>query len=155
MASLIERKKSKVEKLTGKENYSTWAPATLMELRTNKAAKALNQTSPENPNGMDQQTINDKTKIWLSEQEEEPDTGWTTQKITRNKERWRKAAQVEYDEYLEVNDVALGIIYNNCASQCQNLIKEDTIAREAWNRLKEALSTEEKAVAGTSQGYIF
>ena len=65
-----------------------------MELRTNKAAKALNQTPPEDPNGMDQQAMNDKTKIWLSEQEEEPDTGWTTQKIARNKERWHKAAQI-------------------------------------------------------------
>ena len=57
--------------------------------------------------------MNDKTKIWQSEQEEKPDTGWTTQKITRNKEHWLKAAQMEYDEQPEMNDITLRIIYNN------------------------------------------
>ena len=93
-----------------------------------------------NPEELESEEINDKIKEWLETQEEVPEGGFTVQKITRNRGKWITIAQKEYDDWNEKNDVALAIIYNSCKPTCQDLIKEDTIAKEAWERLKGAYS---------------
>lgn len=133
-------KKTKLNKLKGKSNYTTWVPATMMELRKEKVAKMITETPPSNPDDIEEKDIAEKIKEWLAETEEVPDSGFTTNKVNGNKAKWKKAAKKDYDDWSIKNDVALEIIYNNCESQCQALIKEDLSAKVAWERLEKAYS---------------
>ena len=88
-----------IDKLEGKANYTTWNPAVLMELRANKVAKILTlKITPVNPDELDSEEINGKIKEWLETQEEVPESGFTAQKITRNKAKWTAVARKEYDD---------------------------------------------------------
>ena len=134
-------RRNEIKKLAGKSNYLTQNPAVLMKLRANKVAKILTlKIVPVNPEDLEIEEINDKIKGWLKTQEEVPNGGFTTQKITRNRTKWTIIAQKEYDDQSEKNDVALAIIYNNYIPTCQNLIKDDSMARTVQERLKEAYS---------------
>ena len=153
MATRIETIVTKQKtKLKGKNNYTTQVPATIMELRKEKVAKLINQAPPLNPDDIESNTelVVEKVIEYLSENNEVPDGGFTTSKINGNKAIQRKNAKKEYEEWYELNDVALEIIYNGCESQCQTLIKEDTIAKLAWERLKQAATAMVQR-----QGHVF
>ena len=74
-------------KLKGKNNYTTWVPATIMELRKEKVAKLINQAPPLNPDDIESNTelVVEKVIEYLSENNEVPDGGFTTSKINGNK----------------------------------------------------------------------
>jgi hypothetical protein len=138
MDALVKR--AKLNKLKGKVNYTTWVPGVMMELRKDKVVKLISQAKPISPEEIEESAVVDKVKEWLAETNEVPEAGFSTAKVNGNKALWRKSAQDKYDKWMELNDVALEIIYSNCDIQCQATIKEDTIAKEAWERLEKAYS---------------
>ena len=121
--------------LKGKSNYPTWVPSCKMELRSEECLKALTEEEKRNPATLSADEITRQVTDWLSAREEVPDNGFSTQKINANRAKWRAEAKAEYDAYSNLNDKALGIIYNLCDKHVQTIIASETKAKGAWDRL--------------------
>jgi len=112
----------KRSKLTGKENYGTWSVGTEMALKTLKAWKIITGVTPATPDCYDDnpEALNAACKEWLLETLEEEEV--TTQKITSNRKKFKKHLTSEYEQWEELNGIALSEIYNSCTQSIQLLI---------------------------------
>ena len=126
--------------LEGTDNYSSWKTDCLLELKKTGLAGLLKDyyTPPINPNDIGERSPAEAgaIKLWLSEDEEEPEAGWTAQKVTANRARWRKAAVTLWKEYQEDSTAAFAIIYRSCASHIQPTIANHEDGKSAWELLE-------------------
>jgi hypothetical protein len=119
MATIETRKRSK---LTGKDNYGTWSVSTEMALKKLKAWKIINSVTSVTPHCYDNnsEALNAACKEWLLETLEEEEV--TTQKITANRKKFKKHLADEYEQWEELNGIALSEIYDSCTQSIQLLI---------------------------------
>ena len=109
-----------------------------MELRSEECVDALTETPVVNPTTLDDDQVKERINEWLSQREEVPATGFSSQKINANKAKWLAEAKSEYKTYSNLNDKALGVIYNLCDKHTQTIIASETTAKGAWDRLADA-----------------
>jgi hypothetical protein len=127
-------------RLTGKDNYGTWSVSTEMALKKLKAWKVINGKAAVDPNncldGSDD--LNDACKEWLLETLEDSEV--TTQKVTANRKKFRKHLISEYEQWEELNGVALSEIYDSCTQSIQLLIGKKKSAAEVWKQLESSFA---------------
>jgi len=64
--------------LKGKSNYDPWVVGTMMELRTQEAAEALEEELITNPESLEKDEETQAISNWLSELDEVPNAGWSS-----------------------------------------------------------------------------
>jgi transposase InsO family protein len=130
----------KRSKLTGKDNYGTWSVATEMALKTLKAWKIITGVTPATPDCYDDnpEALNAACKEWLLETLEEDDV--TAQKITSNRKKFKKHLTGEYEQWEELNGIALSEIYNSCTQSIQLLIGKKKNAIDVWKQLESSFA---------------
>ena len=127
-------------KLTGKDNYGTWSTSTEVALMTHKAWKVINGKEPPTPESFenDSKSLDAACKEWLLETLEKDEV--TTQKITANRKKFKKHLADVHEQWEELNDIAVGEIYNSCIQSVQVLIGKKKNAAEIWKQLESSFS---------------
>ena len=124
--------------LKGKANYTQWVPACKMELRGEDVIHIITDPVIEDPESLSQEKKDVLVTIWLSEREETPEDGWSSQKVKSNRLKWLKEQKDAYKVWSTANNKALAIIYNLCEKHPASLIKNEKSARGAWTCLVDA-----------------
>jgi hypothetical protein len=101
-------------RLTGKDNYGTWSVSTEMALKKLKAWKTINGvTSVTLDFYNDDVAAQDAAcKEWLLETYEDAEV--TVQKVIANRKKFKKHLADEYEQWEELNGIALSEIYDSC-----------------------------------------
>ena len=128
--------------LKGKINYTQWVPACKMELRGEDVLQMIADPVIKDPESLSQGEQDALVIKWLSEQEEIPENGWSTQKIKSNRLKWLKEQKDVYKVWSTANNKALAIIYNLCEKHPASLIKNEKTAKGAWACLADAYKQE-------------
>ena len=116
-----QQKTQKRAKLTSKDNYSTWSVSTKIALKQLKAWKVIAGERPRTPESFeDTETLDAACKEWLLETLEDNEV--TPQKVVANRKKFKKHLAAEHEQWEELNDIALGEIYNSCSQPIQLLI---------------------------------
>ena len=114
-------KTQKRAKLTGKDNYTTWSVSTKIALKQLKAWKVIDGQRPETPESFeDTELLDTACKEWLLETLEDNEV--TTQRVVSNRKKFKKHLTAENEQWEELNDIALGEIYDSCSQPIQLLI---------------------------------
>ncbi|KAF7502654.1 hypothetical protein GJ744_005390 [Endocarpon pusillum] len=99
MRGSTESQRPKHPVLTGKDNWSTWSKGFLMYLKGKQVHDVLSDNPiPLNPSALIGEIGNDHVKEYILDTEEINEEKITTQKISANKRKVRKALQAKYDE---------------------------------------------------------
>jgi hypothetical protein len=128
-------------KLTGKDNYGTWSTSTEMALMRRKAWKVITGVPPPTPESFgdkDTEKLDAACREWLLETLEDNEV--TSQKVTANRKKFKKHLAAEYEQWEELNGIALSEIYDSCTQSVQLLIGKKKNAAEVWKQLKNSFS---------------
>ncbi|KIX00174.1 uncharacterized protein Z518_10311 [Rhinocladiella mackenziei CBS 650.93] len=126
-----------------RSNYEQWVLACKEELQSEGVIDGLTQEAPIDPDSIsDNDELDSHVKAWLLDYEEEPQGGFSGQRIVANRNKWKAAARIKYKEWARLNNKALVIIYHLCDKVPQMIIAEEVTAKSAWARLSEAYKSQ-------------
>jgi hypothetical protein len=127
-------------RLTGKDNYGTWSVSTEMALKKLKAWKTINGVTPVTPDfyNDDVAAQDAACKEWLLETHEDAEV--TAQKVTANRKKFKKHLADEYEQWEELNGIALSEIYDSCTQSIQLLIGKKKNATDVWKQLQSSFA---------------
>lgn len=127
-------------KLTGKDNYGTWSTSAEMALKRLKAWKVITGIVPVAPDFYDKdpQALDVACREWLLEKLEDNEV--TAQKVTANRKKFKKHLTGEYEQWEELNGVALSEIYDSGTQSIQLLIGKKKNAADIWKQLESSFA---------------
>jgi hypothetical protein len=136
-----------------KEQWLIWSTGIRMELRAQKCLFTLKETAPSKIEDISNPELRDDCDLWLSEEQEEPETGWTTRKIVKNLPRYKKHLKKEILPFSNAIRMAMSIIYNNYGDSFKGLLgpHRDETAKAMWECLQKYC--EIKGFASIDQAY--
>ena len=109
----IETTNKKRSKLTGKDNYSTWSVSTEIALKKLKAWKIIKGEIPVSADYYNNNIpeLDAAYREWLLETYKEEEV--TVQKVISNRKKFKKHLVTKYEQWEELNRVALSEIYDS------------------------------------------